>query len=776
MFSSLSTACRGPRKLLQTLILCAPVCVLILSVKPSQAADRLPQGIDRVVEQQTQSLVAMARDHSRATADGKSQLLEQMTAIALDRKNILVQQIGDNPGLLLRVALPPQLRNRMPFEVRELLERRLEIEGKLMVSYEDHEDAPRLRYDLETVDNRLPLHFKALPPKLLSNTRVRVTAVSLGGALAVESGETSLITLALDGETSTMTTDSATSSLPNTIGEQRTVVLLVNYQDNPTDQPYTLAAATELVFGTVSNFFLENSFGQTWLSGDVFGWYTLPMDRPTDSASCRASEIGQAAQQAALDAGVDLSVYDRYIYVLSHTACLTAGQGTVGGAPSETWINGPWFTLKTVGHELGHNFGLYHSAALECGELTLASDCQTYPYGDTMDIMGNQSAGHFNSFQKERLGWLDPDLGDIQAVQAAGAYTLQVYESADDFAPRGLKVFAGNDSDTGANSWYYLEYRQAVGFDDFLAGNENVLNGVVFRKAIDADPTSSLLLDITPTDSSYEDWQDPALISGMSFSDPESGVSISTDWTDDGGAGITVDFDTVTCVPANPKVTISPSESQWVAAGTPVVYTVDVANGDNSGCALTSFNLSANVPADWSAVYASPTLSINPGATASTTLEVTSPASAADDFYTIYATAEHGGAAAYADTAAASYIVSNGAANSAPVAMDDDATTPRGAAVTVDVLSNDFDPDNDPLVVTAYTQGAKGSVGLDAEGIMTYTPGDRAKGQDSFTYTISDGLESAAATVHVSIKGGGGDGTGGDGNGNGNGNGNGRPK
>jgi hypothetical protein len=242
MFSSLSTACRGPRKLLQTLILCAPVCVLILSVKPSQAADRLPQGIDRVVEQQTQSLVAMARDHSRATADGKSQLLEQMTAIALDRKNILVQQIGDNPGLLLRVALPPQLRNRMPFEVRELLERRLEIEGKLMVSYEDHEDAPRLRYDLETVDNRLPLHFKALPPKLLSNTRVRVTAVSLGGALAVESGETSLITLALDGETSTMTTDSATSSLPNTIGEQRTVVLLVNYQDNPTDQPYTLAA------------------------------------------------------------------------------------------------------------------------------------------------------------------------------------------------------------------------------------------------------------------------------------------------------------------------------------------------------------------------------------------------------------------------------------------------------------------------------------------------------------------------------------------------------
>jgi hypothetical protein len=91
--------------------------------------------------------------------------------------------------------------------------------------------------------------------------------------------------------------------------------------------------------------------------------------------------------------------------------------------------------------------------------------------------------------------------------------------------------------------------------------------------------------------------------------------------------------------------------------------------------------------------------------------------------------------------------------------------------VTVDVLSNDFDPDNDPLVVTAYTQGAKGSVGLDAEGIMTYTPGDRAKGQDSFTYTISDGLESAAATVHVSIKGGGGDGTGGDGNGNGNGNG-----
>jgi hypothetical protein len=59
--------------------------------------------------------------------------------------------------------------------------------------------------------------------------------------------------------------------LPNTLGAQSTVIILVNFQDNPTYQPYTVADAQSVVFGAGSSFLLENSYQQTRLTGDVVG-------------------------------------------------------------------------------------------------------------------------------------------------------------------------------------------------------------------------------------------------------------------------------------------------------------------------------------------------------------------------------------------------------------------------------------------------------------------------------------------------------------------------
>ena len=71
---------------------------------------------------------------------------------------------------------------------------------------------------------------------------------------------------------------------------------------------------------------------------------------------------------------------------------------------------------------------------------------------------------------------------------------------------------AGTDAVSGQPQYYYLEYRQALGVDSFLAGNSNVLNGVVVRTAVAGDLNSSYLLDMTPASNSiaYYDWQDYA--------------------------------------------------------------------------------------------------------------------------------------------------------------------------------------------------------------------------------------------------------------------------
>src|SRR5579859_114314 len=209
------------------------------------------------------------------------------------------------------------------------------------------------------------------------------------------------------------------SPLPYTFGQQNTLVILVNFQDN-TSQPYTVASAQSVVFGDTSSFDLENSLQQTWLTGNVVGWYTLPMT----STTCDTTSIANYANAAAAAAGVNLANYSHYVYAFpSISACGWWGLGTVGGSPSQAWINGTPFSLKVVGHEMGHNFGLYHSHAWNCGSQTLGPNCTSIEYGDTLDIMGNPSAGHFNAFQKERLGWLNSGSSPpITTVQSSGTY------------------------------------------------------------------------------------------------------------------------------------------------------------------------------------------------------------------------------------------------------------------------------------------------------------------------------------------------------------------
>ena len=92
--------------------------------------------------------------------------------------------------------------------------------------------------------------------------------------------------------------------------------------------------------------------------------------------------------------------------------------------------------------------------------------------------------------------------------------------------------------------------------------------------------------------------------------------------------------------------------------------------------------------------------------------------------------------------------------NVAPSAFDDVASTDEGSPVTVGVLDNDSDPAgaNDPFTVTAVTQGANGSVVINGDGTLTYSPNAGFSGTDSFTYTESDGDGGVStATVAVTV-------------------------
>ncbi len=77
-------------------------------------------------------------------------------------------------------------------------------------------------------------------------------------------------------------------------------------------------------------------------------------------------------------------------------------------------------------------------------------------------------------------------------------------------------------------------------------------------------------------------------------------------------------------------------------------------------------------------------------------------------------------------------------------------TTDEDSAITIDVLANDTDIDGDTLSVSAITNGTYGTVTTNGQ-TVTYTPNSGFFGQDSFTYTVSDG-NGGTDTIAVPVE------------------------
>ena len=99
-------------------------------------------------------------------------------------------------------------------------------------------------------------------------------------------------------------------------------------------------------------------------------------------------------------------------------------------------------------------------------------------------------------------------------------------------------------------------------------------------------------------------------------------------------------------------------------------------------------------------------------------------------------------------------ITMHAAANAAPDAVDDEATTAEDTPTDVEVLANDTDADGDPLTITHFTQSSNGVVSENTDHTLRYAPAPDFHGSDSFTYTISDGqggTDTATVTITLTV-------------------------
>ena len=554
----------------------AGLSVLASAAYSHNAAEPVPDSGQ--TEALTSALVNMAMQYGTAGTAERERLKSSMLNTAATRLDVLGSLMEDNPGEVLAAALPGPVRSALPSLLAAYLEQDAQIDGTLEILHEDSDDGSRYHYFLHSNGTHYSLHFSgSSPDHLLTGATIRVKGVQVQNMLAL-------------GDTTTSVQQLAAAPAPTTLGEQRTVVILVNFSDAPT-QPYTPDSARSAIFGTTSSFFLENSYQQTWLAGDVYGWFTIPVS----STSCDYASIASYAQSAATVAGVNLSFYAHQVYAFPQNAsCGWWGLSSVGGTPSQSWINGA-FELGVLAHELGHGEGLWHSHSLDCGTAAIVGpNCATDEYGDIVDMMGASHWAHYNAFQKERLGWLNYGvLPPITTVLADGTYTIDAYETVGS-GPKALKVLKSTDPSTGQRTWYYVESRQASGFDRFLSdpstAPQNVTIGVLVHTGTESSGNSAFLLDMTPATPVYYWWYDPALAAGQTFTDPNTGLTITTSWVSSTGAGVTVHLGTTTS--ANPaSVSVSTNQSSYTRGQTAYITAKVTSGGSPVAKAAVSFTI-----------------------------------------------------------------------------------------------------------------------------------------------------------------------------------------
>jgi lysophospholipase L1-like esterase len=97
-------------------------------------------------------------------------------------------------------------------------------------------------------------------------------------------------------------------------------------------------------------------------------------------------------------------------------------------------------------------------------------------------------------------------------------------------------------------------------------------------------------------------------------------------------------------------------------------------------------------------------------------------------------------------------IASQPSNNQAPVAEPDTVGTPEDQAITIAILENDHDQDNDALRIVTLESPLNGAAVLQGDQVL-YTPTANFNGTDSFSYTISDGAGGlASASINVTVE------------------------
>ena len=312
----------------------------------------------------------------------------------------------------------------------------------------------------------------------------------------------------------TMKLRSRTSAEANSVDTMRVIIILVDFTDQPYTGGYVAAMPAQfdsLLFsenhlnstGSMTEFFLENSYGKFFIQGDVFGWFRMPqtyayyVDNQRGFGYFPRNAQGLARDAAlAADPTVDFSLYDSYgpsgfpddqvdgLFIVhsgagyeesgrdtdihSHQWFLGENAVILDGVTVDTYSCEPEERINTrsitdIGvfcHEYGHVIGFPDFYDVDYDP----------PTSDGLGVWSLMASGSWNNSGRtpaQMDAWCKAYAGFITPIEVT-ANKLGVEIPQTESEPLAYRLWA--DGQPGPE-YFLVENRQNVGFDVMLPGH-----------------------------------------------------------------------------------------------------------------------------------------------------------------------------------------------------------------------------------------------------------------------------------------------------------------
>lgn len=547
---------------------------LILARAPAQAADpgsklsNAPQAYGAGWNQEQSNSVlrdfhAWAhRLMSESNASARAAMLSDGIALARQRRAIFTALIQTNPEAALALTVPAAVRARLPAEIEEHLESRVSGIGDFSVVCVQPVSGATRQNAVERFVRINGTNYRAhvYGPRVWQTTQygIPLHGVAVNENLALATSDNS-------GQAGNASAPASPPALSPT-GLNRVLVIRVDFSDLPGDprelggMTYTAPVAQEILDSQVSSFYVQCSYGRTWLSNTVSPeLFRMPRTAEYYATNGVGLQFHLDAQAVA-STNYDLNRYDRLIVLFSSLEDIPgssvnwAGMSEVDG--KRVWIDGQ-FRADVVAHELGHSYGLWHANLWQVSDGDPISPAgQSSEYGDPFDRMGSgplsEPRGDPNPWFKYLLGWIDDS--QVLTVSSNGTYRVNRFDDPNAGGILALKI----RQDSSRNYWIACRRN--------FTANSSLQNGAYIIWGYNQKQQSHLLDMSTPGVNTH----DAAMSIGGVLVD--AGANLVVQAIAQGGTTPTEYMDVqVTFGPAAPLLLAEP-EDQMVFPGQSAVY------------------------------------------------------------------------------------------------------------------------------------------------------------------------------------------------------------